>query len=243
MKWSKQAERQCLQPAVTGFDCCYIHGGKSKTGVDNPNFKNGASANPPQKYQRNGNNRYRNVAKTKWAKAYEEYTQDSDSLSLVDDIALNHARIEEAIESIDTVVTPEAAKILNDLLTEAITAFNQKDGNQVGAKLSEMRDCLRTVKKTQAAEKRLDTLINQRVRLVHRQNEFVKDEHSMMASSAVMKLMFGLWSDVKKAIASAVDETLAMKLFAIIEYQMDLRIMYMTGQQLNGHTIIEGEAE
>jgi hypothetical protein len=84
--YKRNSDEQCGQPALKGKNVCGSHGGKSPSGMEHPNFKNG---------------RHSKHLPTKLLAKYEESLADEELISLRDDVALVDAFISDALESIN----------------------------------------------------------------------------------------------------------------------------------------------
>jgi len=82
---SKRSGERCKNHAMKGKTVCHIHGGKSKSGIEHPNYKTG---------------RYVKGLADKKAKVIDNLLRDEDLLKLDDNIALMDLRIIELVDSL-----------------------------------------------------------------------------------------------------------------------------------------------
>lgn len=75
---SKRTGERCRRQAMIGMTVCYMHGGKSRKGIDAPNFRHG---------------RYSRYMPTGLLDAYEAAVHDDQALKLDDERALLTARL------------------------------------------------------------------------------------------------------------------------------------------------------
>lgn len=83
---SKQSGERCKRPASPGKEVCYIHGGKTPSGIASPHFKSG---------------RYSKSLPGRILERYTEFLSDENILALDDEIALVSARIAELLGNLE----------------------------------------------------------------------------------------------------------------------------------------------
>ncbi len=80
---SKRSKQQCRRHAVIGRQVCMMHGGKTPVGIASPQFKTG---------------RYSSVIPTQIAEVYKAGQEDPDVLGIKEDIHLQTALLQGALE-------------------------------------------------------------------------------------------------------------------------------------------------
>lgn len=109
---SKRTGERCKNPAVTGYDVCRLHGGKTPRGLDSPNYKTGLYS------------KWLPAAINDKAQAFLE----ADPLELVSEMALLRALLAEYVGRFEDI-TPTARDIelLADL-AERVGKFGERIG-------------------------------------------------------------------------------------------------------------------
>ncbi len=145
---AKRTGQQCTRHAVTGYEVCVVHGGKTPRGVASAALKHG---------------RYSRSLPTRLVARYEEAQQDERLLELQDEIALIDARLSEVLGRVNT---GESGRIWAALLAAKRDYHKAKNGVDKFAALSALLDLIDEGAADEAAWLDVRSLIEQRRRLV-----------------------------------------------------------------------------
>lgn len=183
--WSKQAGRQCRLNPVPGRDKCRFHGGLTPTGKDSSNYKHGKRT------------RY-SIAISQQARLsryYQEALSDDGILSLVPEIALTEAQLNELYEDRSAFSNDLLVKIRDLNRAFADLARARDDGHETGvdrsiAKLALYLDALTTlVEDGKAADDREHVLMERKRKLTETEFKRIQaDDQTILLTHAMAAL-------------------------------------------------------
>lgn len=194
---SKQSHDRCRRQAMIGSSVCYMHGGKSLSGLASPSLKHG---------------RYSRVLPVRLAGRYHEAQQDTDLLALRDEIALLDARLQDVLSRVDT---GESGRIWSDLKAAAgELAHAKRTDDKIGQAiaLNTILGLITTGHQDYAAwqdvrsllEQRRRTVESERKRLVEMQ-QTITVEKAMLLLGAVAGVIKAHVKDPKQLAAISAD--------------------------------------
>ena len=202
--WAKSKGEQCANsPADEKTSKCRFHGGRALRGPENGNWKNGRyegkyAATHPSPHTAA-------IVKTRWRAAYVKYLDSTDNLSLGEDVALNLARISKQIESINESVTPDFIEEVELYITSIKEAVVNKDIEDLARNVIAIEKLLTQAKRGLYGEKKLDSLISQRIALVEKQAKLIEKSERHMPVQTVASLLLRVFNLVSDSIERHVD--------------------------------------
>src|SRR2546428_11955399 len=135
--------RPCGQPAMRGKTVCKMHGGLSKSGMANGNYRTG---------------KYSRVLPVRLQQSYEEATHNPQLLSVRHDLAACEAMIQEAFARFDSGESGAAWRALQAALAAFEAAERRGDDAVMVAHLATMRALIRRGTREQAIIEDICTL-------------------------------------------------------------------------------------
>jgi hypothetical protein len=164
---------------------CYVHGGKTPSGVASPHFKNG---------------RHSKVLPTRLAAQYETAQRDPDLLNLKHEIALVDARLGELLERIDL----DGAGALWGMVSIVHHAMNQAIDTDDLDELKTLVDQLGTAISRASADRQaweaILPVVEQRRRLVQSESRRRVAMQDMMTTERSLVLLGAVAQIVKRHV-------------------------------------------
>jgi len=184
---SKRSGERCKKDAVIGMGVCHIHGGKSLVGTDNPAFKHG---------------RYSRYLPDALVDRYQAALADQDLNSLDDEIALTDSRL--AAELLH--LRAEGPQAQWDDARRIFASFtrNTNANNRDAAvrDLDRLRLLLQAGADPATAWAKVDTLIEQRRKLVETQRRVMLDSEKSIGVDQLMVLIAAVSDVIRRHVAS-----------------------------------------
>lgn len=185
---SKRSGERCKRHASKGRNVCAIHGGKSLVGRDLPQFRHG---------------RYSKYLPDNLAERYNEALANPDLISLEDDIALIESRL---TLQLDAVRGAGADENLLHRLREMYGQFRRHTnaGNQEGAiqAITALGELLFQGADTRVAWDEVNSLIEQRRKLVETERKRLIDENQMITVDRLMILVAAIVDIIRRNVVS-----------------------------------------
>ena len=171
---------------------CNLHGGKSKHGIDAPNFKTG---------------RYSAYVPDNLATVYDAARADPDLLSLRDNVALVDARIAQLLGDIDN--GGAAGQLWENLIREwakLLAAIRADNATQQGKSINVLNAIINDGAATAAAWNEITGLTETRRRAVDTEQRVVVTRETMVSIEAVLMYLAIQIEATKSAVQKYVDE-------------------------------------
>lgn len=178
---SQQTGKQCKRHAVDGKSVCTVHGGKTPGGIASPHFKTG---------------RYSKYLPSRLLADYDTSLKDSELLDLTNEIAVLDARLNDLMRRVDSgeagVLWSKAQTAFSDLETARLN----QDAEAMRTALFELGGLLKKGHSDYAVWGEIQTLMEQRRKLVETERRRRVDMHTMMRDDEVMLLVSYLISSI-----------------------------------------------
>jgi hypothetical protein len=183
---SKRSGQQCRQPAMHGTTVCYMHGGKTPSGIAAPAFKSG---------------RYSKHLPSRLIASYEAAQQDADLLNLNAEIALIDARLVDVLGRVDTGESGKVWRDLKETFQEMRDAFARRDTQTVQHALTEMGRFIDAGHADYAAWADVRGLVDQRRKLVQVEARRRTDMQQMLTAEQAMVLLARVTAAIKAHVS------------------------------------------
>jgi hypothetical protein len=176
---AKSTGVQCTRRAVTGYEVCVVHGGKTPRGIASANTKHG---------------RYSRDLPTRLLDRYEAAQKDPRLLELRDDISLLQARLSEVLSRVDD---GESGQLWANLIT-AKAEYLAASGDDQPHKLWQLLAAIDAGANDYAAWSDVRSLLDQRRRLVESERKRIVELQQTISVERAM-LLIGAISGILKA--------------------------------------------
>lgn len=182
---SKQCGLPCRQKKAKGSRFCRHHGGHHSKGISAPSFKNGKTS----KYAPAG--------------ILEEFTaamEDRQLLSLRQDIALLHARIQQLIKRLNSGESGSLWSDLKDAYLDLRSAFNEDDESLQESCLQIIHGIIHAGIQEEAIWKAVTDAIEKKSQLISREWRMMVDMHQVLTIEEAMSLVGRIILSVKEHV-------------------------------------------
>ncbi len=186
---SKRSGVRCLKASMKGKKLCSMHGGKSLSGADLPQFKHG---------------RYSKSLPDQLTAQYHAALADKDLISLNDEIALTDTRmvtIFSRLEGLSSIAADSWQRAQN--LYRSFRRHTNRNQQALAIQaLDDLGTLLEESQTDEAVWRDINELIEQRRRLVDTERRLVSDGDRAIAVDKVMMLMAAVIDIVRRHVAS-----------------------------------------
>lgn len=182
---SKRSGEQCKKDAVQGSTKCHMHGGKSPKGIASGNFQTG---------------RYSKYLPARLLERYHESAQDGELLALRDEIALLDTRLADLLNRVDSGEAGRAWKDAKAAHRKIALALQTKDTQSMFTGLSELEEAIGRGHGDYMAWDEIQSLLDQRRRLVESERKRLVDMQQMVTSEQAMLLVSALLDSVRRNV-------------------------------------------
>lgn len=206
---SKTTRERCRNPAVSGSDCCRMHGGTQPKGVASPNFKNG---------------RYSKHLKKEFNKIYGDFIEDKELLNLRQDIAL--------IDTLTCSLLDEAQKggspdLWKELKSQADNFLKAQQIDNIAGMTNIVTDIIRLIKEGEDrinTYEAIDEKIKIRRQLVDTASKREFQESQVMSVTEARKLIAVFCLIAREAITENAPPDIARKILGQFSIELSRRI-------------------
>lgn len=170
---------------MLGTTVCYMHGGKTPTGIAAPSFRTG---------------RYSKHLPSRLIETYHAAQTDGDLLNLHAEIALIDARLADVLRRVDTGESGQVWRDLRSTYQEMRDAFASQDTATVRRTLTEMGDAIQAGHADYAAWADVRSLVDQRRKLVQVEAKRRTDMQQMLTTEQAMLLLARVADTVRRHV-------------------------------------------
>ena len=175
--------RPCEQPGMRTNGRCRMHGGKTPTGLANPNTRSG---------------RYSRDMPTRLAARFVEARRDPSLLSIRDDVAFVSAVISEKMAELDGVSSPDWTDVI-ERVEEIAEKWMTWDRTKIDKKMREVAAAAGQKQNEQRLMTEILDLIGKRKDLVQAENKRLMDMKQMLSVEQIMMIGQSLVDVVRSA--------------------------------------------
>jgi hypothetical protein len=169
-----RAGEQCSNPAIKGKATCRIHGGKSLSGSEHPNFKTGLYS----KYMREDA-----------AEKYQEILESQDLLDLSNEIALLKTMLTDELQEANDGGSPRTWKKLKTRWSKFMRAVEEGDTQAQTKMLFELDEYINDGARVAEAQREIKNLSAPISRLIKTHNDLLVSRDQMMPMDQVFVLL------------------------------------------------------
>jgi len=188
-------DRHCHRTVKQEGLRCFLHGGKSVSGIASPNYKHG---------------RYSKVLPTGLAERYERSLDDDDILALRDEIALLDTRLADLVNSLDIGTSKDLWKGLRTSYNNLRTALGQQDPASANEAMRALGRAISAGTQERQTWDEVYTLLDARRKLVESEAKRLIQMQQVITAEQAMVLL----SRVQQAIIENVTDKRALAAIA-----------------------------
>lgn len=182
---AKSTQQRCRRRAVTGYEVCVVHGGKTPRGVASPHFKHG---------------RYSKSLPDRLAAQYELARTDPDLVALRDEIALVDTRLHELISALDTGEAGSLWSWLQSTVDDLQEARTKKDQAGLALAINEIVEAVQQGARDQQAWREVYSLLEQRRRLAESERKRLVDLQLVITAEKQMVLLGAVIDTIRRHV-------------------------------------------
>lgn len=175
---------KCKQRAMANGRC-YLHGGKSLSGIASPKFKTG---------------RYSKYLPAQLQDRYQEAVSDPDILSLNEDVALLRSLVFKHLESMSTGDTHPSWKLAYSALQKLKKAIATGDGVYLSSAMEEMEAVITPNYRAAVAEDKVTGYIDQLGRIADKERRLLIDRQQVITVERMMLMITAIAAIVKQHV-------------------------------------------
>lgn len=178
---SKRTGERCKANAMKGKDVCRHHGGKSKVGAGVSTYRDG---------------RYSRYLPERLAAKYEEASNDTELLSLREDVALLDARLAELVGRLDTGETVQSWLLLSGLWS----AYREGDVEESAGAERRIGELIEHGLSEGSMWGEINALLDSRRKLVEGERKRLVDMQQMVTAERAMAFVVAVVAAVKNHV-------------------------------------------
>jgi len=182
---AKSTGKQCTRHAMVGKNVCYVHGGKSLSGVASPSFKTG---------------KYSKYLPARLMERYNDALADNNLLELRDQIAVVDARLADLLLRVDTGESGAIWKSLQVTWYEMVAARQDGDHAAQAKALNAIGALIKNGFEDNAAWIDIRSTLIMRKQLVESERKRLVEMQQMISAEKAMVLIAAIAGLVKEHV-------------------------------------------
>ena len=183
---------------MRGKRVCMMHGGKSRGGVLNPNFKHGL---------------YSSYLPSRFAMLFQAL-EGRDLLDLTEDIKLLHTRLLDVAKRVDSGEPGARWKEACGLFKKFYESQSKGETDESNILLHQLGEILKTGAADWQAWEKIEELVIKKTRVVESQRKRAVEAHEMLAAQDARAMMLAITEGLKRAVEEHVtDPEIKRKIF------------------------------